>query len=52
MEDDKRINDMIYYFMLGDTTQCKTAKLYFISKSQEVLDCSEAYMNNKDTKIC
>ena len=49
MEDDNQSNNMLDYFMLGDSTQCDTAKYYFNPNNPEILDWIKAYINDNYT---
>ena len=48
MEDYNRINTMLYYCKLGNSTHCDTSQCYFNSKFPEILDCIKTYMNEND----
>ena len=49
LEDDNRINNMLDYLTLGDSTQCDITQCYFTSKFPEILDWSKLYMQDNNT---
>ena len=51
MEDDNKSNNMLDYFMLGDTNQCKTSQCYFTYNPSYILYWSKAYMNGNNIDI-